>query len=259
MWDEQIDLDVHRAMGQHSMFLHRYEGGQRSLFRVLRALALHFPDTGYAQGMASIIGTLLCYYEEDMAFVMAVRLWRYRGIEWLFGNDLNNLSEAIADLESKWIPTIDKTNQLLPKLQNLGLETKMWGMTWYITLFNYTLPFQAQLRVWDVFMLLGGQKQQQIAPALPLPEINAQLLGVDGLGKGAEGTTAQLPPKPNLEVLHAVAAALVLGMRERVMKGDLEAVFACLTRRVYLNGERGEDAIMGVARSLMKEMGWSGV
>jgi hypothetical protein len=103
--DVQIDLDVPRTVNGHIMFRRRYRGGQRLLFRVLHAVSLHFPGTGYVQGMASLAATLLCYFDEERAFVMLVRLWRYRGLERLYEPGFGGLMGALGELESRWLMT----------------------------------------------------------------------------------------------------------------------------------------------------------
>lgn len=101
--DLQIDLDVPRTIGRHIMFRRRYRGGQRLLFRVLHAMSLYFPDTGYVQGMASIASTLLAYYEEEQAFVMLVRLWQLRGLDRLYRKGFSGLLEALDNFERDWL------------------------------------------------------------------------------------------------------------------------------------------------------------
>lgn len=101
--DVQIDIDVPRTIGSHIMFRRRYRGGQRLLFRVLHAMSLHFPETGYVQGMATIAATLLAYYDEEMAFIMLVRLWELRGLEQLYKSGFTGLMEALDDFEKGWL------------------------------------------------------------------------------------------------------------------------------------------------------------
>lgn len=101
--DVQIDIDVPRTINSHIMFRRRYRGGQRLLFRVLHALSLYFPDTGYVQGMASLVATLLCYYEEETAFVMLVRLWQLRGLDRLYQSGFGGLMDALDEFEKKWL------------------------------------------------------------------------------------------------------------------------------------------------------------
>lgn len=100
--DMQIDLDVPRTISSHVMFRRRYRGGQRLLFRVLHSLALYFPDIGYTQGMASLAATLLCYYDEETAFIMLVRLWQLRGLEKLYAHGFGGLMTALDEFTGKW-------------------------------------------------------------------------------------------------------------------------------------------------------------
>jgi hypothetical protein len=101
--DVQIDIDVPRTISSHIMFRRRYRGGQRLLFRVLHAMSLYFPDTGYVQGMATLAATLLAYYDEEHAFIMLARLWQLRGLEELYKSGFAGLMEALADFEREWL------------------------------------------------------------------------------------------------------------------------------------------------------------
>lgn len=101
--DFQIDLDVPRTINSHIMFRRRYRGGQRLLFRVLHCHSIYFPDTGYVQGMAALVATLLCYFDEEMAFVMLVRLWQLRGLEQLYQSEFVGLMQALEEFENKWL------------------------------------------------------------------------------------------------------------------------------------------------------------
>jgi hypothetical protein len=101
--DVQIDLDVPRTISRHIMFRRRYRGGQRLLFRVLHALSLYFPDTGYVQGMASLAATLLCYFDEEKCFVMLVRMWQLRGLEKLYRPGFDGLMAALREFETLWL------------------------------------------------------------------------------------------------------------------------------------------------------------
>lgn len=101
--DVQIDLDVPRTINRHIMFRKRYRGGQRLLFRVLHALSLYFPETGYVQGMAALAASLLCYYDEERCFVMLVRLWTHRGLARLYQPGFAGLMIALQDLEKHWL------------------------------------------------------------------------------------------------------------------------------------------------------------
>lgn len=111
--DVQIDLDVPRTVNGHIMFRRRYRGGQRLLFRVLHAISLYFPETGYVQGMASLAATLLCYFDEERCFIMLVRLWRYRGLEHLYAPGFAGLMAALEDFEKRWLAGKDVASKLV--------------------------------------------------------------------------------------------------------------------------------------------------
>ena len=101
--DVQIDIDVPRTINSHIMFRRRYRGGQRLLFRVLHCISIYFPETGYVQGMAALAATLLCYFDEEIAFVMLVRLWQLRGLESLYQSGFECLMEALEEFEKGWL------------------------------------------------------------------------------------------------------------------------------------------------------------
>lgn len=101
--DVQIDIDVPRTINSHIMFRRRYRGGQRLLFRVLHCLSVYFPETGYVQGMAALAATLLCYFDEEITFVMLVRLWQLRGLERLYQSGFEGLMQALEEFEKDWL------------------------------------------------------------------------------------------------------------------------------------------------------------
>ncbi|KAK5276602.1 hypothetical protein LTR16_010943, partial [Cryomyces antarcticus] len=93
-----------------------------------------------------------------------------------------------------------------------------YGTRWYLTLFNMSIPFPAQLRVWDVFMLLGD-------PSPHLPVVS--------------------PPKADLDVLHATSAALIDATRDIILSSDFEDAMKVLTSWIPV---KDEDLLMEVAR-----------
>jgi len=178
-------------------------------------MSLYLPDTGYVQGMASLAATLLCYYEEDKAFVMLVRLWMLRGLERLYESGFAGLMEALSDFETHFL----RNGDVAKKLEEMGISSTAYGTRWYLTLFNYSLPFPAQLRVWDVFMLLGDVRY------VSTPESS---FGAD------------------LDVLHATSAALVDATREILLDSDFENAMKVLTSWVPV---KDEDLLMRVAKA----------
>ena len=231
--DVQIDIDVPRTISSHIMFRRRYRGGQRLLFRVLHAMSLHFADTGYVQGMAALAATLLAYYEEEKAFVMLVRLWEERGLGGLYGAGFGGLMKALDDFEKKWL----SDGELAKKLEALGVGPTAYGTRWYLTLFNYSIPFPAQLRVWDVFMLLGDD--------------NDDTKVLSNVGGGGDGQEEEEDVRfgATLDVLHATSAALIDGMRDILMESDFENCMKVLTSWIPI---KDEDMLMRVAKAEWK-------
>jgi hypothetical protein len=179
-------------------------------------MSLYLPDTGYVQGMAALAATLLCYYEEDRAFVMLVRLWMLRGLERLYEAGFSGLMDALNDFEKNWL----RQGDVAKKLQELCIDNTAYGTRWYLTLFNYSLPFPAQLRVWDVFILLGDS---------PTP---TSKLGGD------------------LDVLHATSAALMHATRAILLDSDFENAMKVLTSWIPI---KDEDILMRVAKAEYRE------
>lgn len=219
--DVQIDVDVPRTISMHVMFRRRYRGGQRLLFRVLHAISLHYPDPGYVQGMASLAATLLCYYDEELAFVMLARLWCLRGLEQLFQLDRpeDGLMAALAEFQRDWL----RNGDVARRLETLGVPPTSYGTRWYLTLFNLSVPFPAQLRVWDVFMLLGDA---------------SPTAGKDGIVAPFGGA--------DLDVLHATSAALIDATRAIVLDADFENTMKVLTSFIPI---KDDDLLMRVART----------
>jgi hypothetical protein len=73
------------------------------MFRVLHALSIYFPETGYVQGMASLAATLLCYFDEEKCFVMLVRLWEFRGLHRLYEPGFAGLMAALDEFQTSWL------------------------------------------------------------------------------------------------------------------------------------------------------------
>ncbi|KAL2069810.1 hypothetical protein VTL71DRAFT_14489 [Oculimacula yallundae] len=218
--DLQIDLDVPRTINSHIMFRRRYRGGQRLLFRVLHCLSLYFPDTGYVQGMASLAATLLCYYDEEMTFVMLTRMWKLRGLDKLYEAGFPGLMAALDEFQKQWL----SAGPVSEKLDEMAIEPTAYGTRWYLTLFNYSIPFPAQLRVWDVFMLLGD----------PIPSVKP---------------TPERPFAGGLDILHATSAALIDGTREILLDSDFENAMKVLTSWIPV---KDEELMMRVTRAEWK-------
>ncbi|KOS23359.1 TBC domain-containing protein [Escovopsis weberi] len=228
--DVQIDLDVPRTISRHIMFRRRYRGGQRLLFRVLHALSLFFPETGYVQGMASLAATLLCYFDEERCFVMLVRMWQLRGLEYLYKPGFEGLMAALKEFKESWL-----NKDVAKKLTELNVDITAYGTRWYLTLFNLSIPFPAQLRVWDVFLLLGDDRSSGPgAMAGARPHGSGQSPGGGGGG---------------LSVLHATSAALIQALSEVLLDSDFENAMKALTSWIPI---KDEELLMKVTKAEWK-------
>ncbi|KAI1107287.1 rab-GTPase-TBC domain-containing protein [Jackrogersella minutella] len=212
--DGQIDLDVPRTINQHIMFRKRYRGGQRLLFRVLHALSLYYPDTGYVQGMAPLAATFLSYFEEEMCFIMLVRLWKYRGLNRMYQSGFMELIGALKDFERDWLGSRDVAS----KLTELCIDPTAYATKWYLTLFNLSIPFAVQLRVWDVFILLGSSPDMPSTPTK---------------------TAVEQPSSKGLEILHATSLAIIDTLRPSLLDSDFENAMKSLTSWVPIKDEQG--------------------
>ncbi|KAI9666411.1 MAG: hypothetical protein M1821_004347 [Bathelium mastoideum] len=231
--DVQIDTDVPRTISDHVMFRRRYRGGQRLLFRVLHAISLYFPDTGYVQGMASIAAMLLNYYDEEQAFIMLVRVWELRGLEALYKTGFEGLMSTLDTFEKEWLAG----GEMARKLEELGIASTAYATRWYLTIFNVSVPFAAQLRVWDVFLLLGDGTGATKASA-----------GSGGDAAEHGGVVVDFGGA-DLDVLHATALALMDATRDILLDSDFENAMKTLTSQIPI---RDEDILMRVAKTEWK-------
>lgn len=222
--DVQIDLDVPRTISRHIMFRRRYRGGQRLLFRVLHAISIYYPETGYVQGMASLAATLLCYFDEEKCFVMLARMWKLRGLARLYRPGFVELMTAMNDFNDNWL-----NKDVASKLAELCIDTTAYGTRWYLTLFNLSIPFPAQLRVWDVFLLLGdnpssiAESSSQSRKAGPTPPLCCEY-----------------------DILHATSAALAQALREVLLDAEFENAMKALTSSIPI---KDDDLLMKVVKA----------
>jgi len=109
-------------------------------------------------------------------------------------------------------------------------------------LFNLSIPFPAQLRVWDVFMLMGECPPESSTQTSPPPRGAAH-------GKAAEGSGDGNPkarPSDGLDILHATSAALIHALRDVLLDSDFENAMKALTAWIPV---KDEDLLMKVARA----------
>lgn len=190
--DVQIDLDVPRTISGHISFHTRYGKGQRSLFHLLHCFSLFCKDCGYCQGMGPIAATLLCYLTEEVSYdflcslhgrVPSVHLPSSPAIPSNpdHNEDVNlnlDVDTSTSTSTSRGGIGLHETFQpgfpgvvenffvqeslvsiylpnLSEKFKSEGISTSAYATRWYITLFANSIPFETQLRLWDVLLFEG--------------------------------------------------------------------------------------------------------
>ncbi|KAG2022653.1 hypothetical protein CC2G_000387 [Coprinopsis cinerea AmutBmut pab1-1] len=151
-YDVQIDLDVPRTVSGNILFKTRYGAGQRSLFHVLHAFSLTCPVCGYVQGMGPLAATLLSYLPPSLSYTCLLRLHTSYNMHTIFSPGFPGLLEAIyvqEQLTKTYMPAVYESF----KRNTIGGTS--YATKWYITMFANSVPFQMQLRLWDVFWLEG--------------------------------------------------------------------------------------------------------
>lgn len=129
-------------------------------------------------------------------------------------------------------------------LQNeLRIPPTAYGTRWYLTLFNYSIPFPAQLRVWDVFMLLGDAED-----LTAISRSHGKLSKTTSAPASSPSSTTSSFGK-GLDVLHATSAALIDGMRDIILESDFENAMKVLTSWVPI---KDVELFMRVAKAEWK-------
>jgi len=114
----------------------------------------------------------------------------------------------------------------------LSIDPTAYGTRWYLTLFNLSIPFAAQLRVWDVFMLLG---EADLAPP--------------STSTSTSSTSGPTNTKDHLDILHATSAALMDALQEVLLDSDFENAMKALTSWIPV---KDEEMLMKVTRAEWK-------
>lgn len=150
----QIDFDVNRQFRNHINYRERYSVKQQSLFRVLAAYSMYNMEVGYCQGMSTVAGVLLMYFDEEDTF-------------WALNTLLSNERYAMHGLYVEGFPKLMRFLQhhdkilmkCLPKLKKHldkhGMDSVLYSLKWFFVIFIERIPFSLCLRVWDIYMLFG--------------------------------------------------------------------------------------------------------
>ncbi|KAF9135112.1 hypothetical protein BGW39_004744 [Mortierella sp. 14UC] len=151
--EEQIDLDIPRTMHGHIMFRTRFGPGQCALFKVLKAYSNYNNHVGYCQGMASVVATMLTFFDAEKTFVLLAQLFERYNINELVVPGFPALFEAFfiqEELTKIYAPNVFQA------LETMGIATPSYASRWYITLYSAgVVPYRTLLRIWDILLLEG--------------------------------------------------------------------------------------------------------
>jgi len=150
-----LSRDLKRTFPSHDLFKKQNKLGLTSLKSVLIAYACFDREVGYCQGMGFIATLFLMYYTEEDAFWLLVAVLSDDGKYKLRGNFAKDLWQT-----HQRCAQMNKLLELhLPELHKhfykQGLIPFSWCSKWFLTVFTYNFPFEAVVRIWDVFLYEG--------------------------------------------------------------------------------------------------------
>ncbi|XP_051925192.1 uncharacterized protein tbc1d10c isoform X2 [Hippocampus zosterae] len=160
-WVDIIDKDLDRQFPFHEMFLSKDGHGQQGLFRVLKAYTQYQPEEGYCQAQGPVAAVLLMNMPAE-AFWCLVQISEYY-LPGYYGPLLEGVlfdASVLTWVLKKTCPSAYK------HLQRHAVEPLMFATDWLMCLFTRHLPFNALLRVWDLFFCNGVRVLLQVAVVL---------------------------------------------------------------------------------------------
>ena len=165
-YDGVIRRDLARTLPKEELFREKDGKGQQSLFRILRALAVHLWDIGYVQSLNFVVATLIMVLSEESEEVI------FRCAQALL------FRHSLADFYRPRFPKLGVTvwqfdrivEAFLPDVHAVlevnGVTAEYYAMQWFLTLFASDLPQRTVHRIWDRFLVAGWQVVVQVGLAL---------------------------------------------------------------------------------------------
>ncbi|KAL6041144.1 TBC1 domain family member 14 [Balamuthia mandrillaris] len=146
-----ITLDLPRTFPCLSFF---QEGGPSHvpLAQVLEAYVCFRPEVGYVQGMSYLAAVLLLYLDPLPAFTCLATLLDRPLLLSFYRMDMNEIAAYTAVLNilmEEFLPNIAK------HLRALEIDTNLYIMDWFLTLFSKSLSLDVATRVWDLYFEEG--------------------------------------------------------------------------------------------------------
>mmetsp|Transcript_20356 Transcript_20356/g.36210 ORF Transcript_20356/g.36210 Transcript_20356/m.36210 type:complete len:427 (+) Transcript_20356:270-1550(+) len=147
--EHQLRLDIPRTYPSIEYF--EDPSVLSSFERLLRAVAIACPDLGYVQGMNFLVAYVLIHSKtEDVALRIIIEMMtnpKYN-LRDVFAEGLSNLMKLTDALK---IILHDRDPELADHLEAQGIDQYFFAFQWVVTLFAYSMPFDALQHVWDIF------------------------------------------------------------------------------------------------------------
>ncbi|GBG27237.1 TBC1 domain family member 1 [Hondaea fermentalgiana] len=198
----EIARDVRRTFPNRALFRVKNGLGQRMLFNILIALAVHEPRVGYCQGMNFVVAVMISVSlgcdsripdaAEDLALASeGLSPEQQESAEnkvfWLMVAFLNRF-----DMRELWRPGVPQLklriyqfdrliSSKLPLMhahfREIGLAPDFFASQWFLTLMSYNMSMTQLLRVWDVLIFDGWKTIFRVGIAV-LQRCEKDILGM---------------------------------------------------------------------------------
>jgi len=156
--EHQIKRDIPRQFHSHPVYgspdSENLTKGQKCLYHVQKALALHDPKLGYVPGLAPIVALLLLYMSETTTFWMLERM--------IYGHKYKLLGfyQQNVPLGAKYVyihqNLFKRYNlRLFSHFETQGVKGSDYAAKWFVALFS-DFPVDLAGRIFDIFLYEGS-------------------------------------------------------------------------------------------------------
>ncbi|KAH0477221.1 MAG: uncharacterized protein KVP18_000855 [Porospora cf. gigantea A] len=153
---EQIPIDISRSLPHFGVFSSLSPNSLRThrerLRTILECAAVHRPDIGYVQGMASLAGVFLLYLDEFSAFKCLVVTLTSTFLYDLYTFKSSALRQHCVTFTALLEDAFPKVAELLVRHDVIP---ESYIVPWFYTLYSVAFPEDLVKRVWDLFFLRG--------------------------------------------------------------------------------------------------------